>query len=183
MRYKILLIWPLSIIVMWQSPVSFTNARQYKIHGQLVRWCKWSVFDVDEATEGLENELWCRWSDTRVNSSFSNPSIPSPMSQLILQTFCCFTYITSWAAHGKVCMYIWGFKACQHLRSLAPVMNDNDGQMIFGDLGTQKFHICLTGGEKTRKYLTQETCPDRGSNRARCVTGAHATTCSTSVDL
>ena len=25
-------------------------------------------------------------------------------------------------------------------------------------------HICLTGEEKPRKNLTQETCPDRGSN-------------------
>ena len=43
-----------------------------------------------------------------------------------------------------VCMYISGFRARQHLRSLAPVMND--------------------GEEKPRKYLTPETCPDRGSN-------------------
>ena len=37
-------------------------------------------------------------------------------------------------------MYIWGFRALQHLRSLAPVMNDddNDGQMMFGDLGGPK---------------------------------------------
>ena len=40
-----------------------------------------------------------------------------------------------------------------------------DGQMIFGDLGSLKFpDICLTGEEKPRKNLTQETCPDRGSN-------------------
>ena len=44
-------------------------------------------------------------------------------------------------------------------------MDDNDGQMIFGELGDRKFpDICLTGEEKTRKILTQETCPDRGSN-------------------
>ena len=39
----------------------------------------------------------------------------------------------------------------QHLMSLAPVMNkdDNDGQMIFEDLGGQKLSdICLTGEEK-----------------------------------
>ena len=42
--------------------------------------------------------------------------------------------------------------------------DDNDGQMIFGDLGGQKIpDICLTGDEKPRKNLTQETCPDRGS--------------------
>ena len=43
--------------------------------------------------------------------------------------------------------------------------DDNDGQMIFGDLGGLKLpDICLTGEEKPRKKLTQETCPDRGSN-------------------
>ena len=53
-------------------------------------------------------------------------------------------------------------------------MDDNDGQMIFGDLGDLKLpDICLTGEEKPRKKpvrknpeknLTQETYPDRGSN-------------------
>ena len=44
-------------------------------------------------------------------------------------------------------------------------MDDNDGQMIFGDLGGLKLpDICLTGEENPRKNLTQETCPDRGSN-------------------
>ena len=43
--------------------------------------------------------------------------------------------------------------------------DDCDGQMIFGDLGGLKFPgICLTGEENPRKNLTQETCPDRGSN-------------------
>ena len=43
--------------------------------------------------------------------------------------------------------------------------DDNDGQMIFGDLGGLKLpDICLTGEKKLRKNLTQETCPDRGSN-------------------
>ena len=42
--------------------------------------------------------------------------------------------------------------------------DDYDGQMIVGDLGGLKFpDICLTGEEKPRKKLTQETCPDRGS--------------------
>ena len=39
--------------------------------------------------------------------------------------------------------------------------NDYDGQMILGDLGGLKYpDICLTGEEKPRKNLTQETCPD-----------------------
>ena len=43
--------------------------------------------------------------------------------------------------------------------------DDYDGQMIFGDLGGLKFpDICLTGKEKPRKNLTQETCNDQGSN-------------------
>ena len=45
------------------------------------------------------------------------------------------------------------------------MIDDNDGQMIFGDLGGLKLpDICLTGEEKPRKNPTQETCPDRGSN-------------------
>ena len=43
--------------------------------------------------------------------------------------------------------------------------DDNDGQMIFGELrGLKLPDICLTGEEKPRKMLTQETCPDQGSN-------------------
>ena len=45
------------------------------------------------------------------------------------------------------------------------IMDDNDDQMIFGDLGDLKLpDICLTGEEKPRKNLTQETCPDQGLN-------------------
>ena len=43
--------------------------------------------------------------------------------------------------------------------------DDYDGQMIFGDLEGLKFpDICLTGEEKPPKNLTQEPCPNRGSN-------------------
>ena len=45
------------------------------------------------------------------------------------------------------------------------IMDDYDGQMIFRDLGSLKLpDIRLIGEEKPRKNLTQETCPDRGSN-------------------
>ena len=45
------------------------------------------------------------------------------------------------------------------------MIDDNDGQMIFGDLvGLKLPDIRLTGEEKPRKTLTQETCPDRGPN-------------------
>ena len=43
--------------------------------------------------------------------------------------------------------------------------DDYGGQMIFGDLGGLKLHEnVLQVREKPRKNLTQETCPDRGSN-------------------
>ena len=45
------------------------------------------------------------------------------------------------------------------------MMDDNDGQMLFGDLvGLKLPDIRLIGEEKPRKNLTQETFPDRGSN-------------------
>ena len=67
-------------------------------------------------------------------------------------------------------MYVYlGLRARQHLRSLSPVnemmMDDYDGQMIVGDLvGLKLPDIRLTGDEKPLKNLTEETCPDRGSN-------------------
>ena len=45
------------------------------------------------------------------------------------------------------------------------IMDDYGGQMIFGDLvGLKLPDIRVTDEEKPRKNLTQETCPDRGSN-------------------
>ena len=55
--------------------------------------------------------------------------------------------------------------------------------MIFGDLVGLKFpDICLTGDEKPRKHLTQETCLDRGSNPGPLRDKCASTTCSTAVD-
>ena len=34
-------------------------------HGRLARWIKWRACNVGEAKEGLENELWRRWSNGR----------------------------------------------------------------------------------------------------------------------
>ena len=63
------------------------------------------------------------------------------------------------------------------------IMDDDDGQMIFGDLMVIKIpDIRLIGEEKPRKNLTQETCPDRGSDPGPLLTGAHATDCPTAVD-
>ena len=45
------------------------------------------------------------------------------------------------------------------------IFDDYDGQMIFRDLMSLKLpDIRLIGEEKSRKNLTQETCPDWGSN-------------------
>ena len=44
--------------------------------------------------------------------------------------------------------------------------------------------ICLTGEEKPRKHLTQETCLDQGSSPGPLREDAqNATACSTAVDL
>ena len=84
-----------------------------------------------------------------------------------------------WLAYEMVeCMYIKGFMARQHLRSLAFVMidDDNDGQIIFGDLGGLK----STCEENFEKISTQETCPDLESNpgplrdRRECCRLAHS---------
>ena len=56
------------------------------------------------------------------------------------------------------------------------MIDNDDGQMTFGDLGDLKLpDIRLTGEEEPRKNLTQQTCPDRDRTRARCMRGAHAT--------
>ena len=55
-------------------------------------------WDVGKATGGFENELWHWWRDEKVGEwacSFSNLSISAATSLLILQPFCCFTYITA----------------------------------------------------------------------------------------
>ena len=64
---------------------------------------------------------------------------------------------------------ICGFKGASPSKVIGArnemMMDDYDGQMIFGDLvGLKLPDIRLTGEEKLRKNLTQETCPDRGSN-------------------
>ena len=80
-------------------------------------------------------------------------------------------------------MYIWGFRARQHLRSLAPVIDDNDGQMIFGDLvGLKLPDNYLTGEEKPQKTSPRKFVTTGDRTRARCVTGAHVIACSTAVD-
>ena len=61
--------------------------------------------------------------------------------------------------------------------------DDNDGQMIFEDLGGLKLpDICLTGEEKPEKTSPRKLVPTGDRTRARCVIGAHATTWPTAVD-
>ena len=64
------------------------------------------------------------------------------------------------------------------------MMDDNDGQMVFGDLvGLKLPDIHLTGDENPGKTSPRELVPTEDRTRARCVTSAHATACSTAVDL
>ena len=104
----------------------------FHFHGWLTGWIKWRACDVGEAIEGLESELWHRWSNGRIgewpfhhftyvtthsqtllslylhHSSFPNPSVASPTSQFILQPFFCFSYVTrsSFNSPGEACMFI-----------------------------------------------------------------------------
>ena len=56
--------------------------------------------------------------------------------------------------------------------------------MIFGDLVSLKFpDICLAGEKNPEKISPRKPVPTEDRTRARCVTSAHATTCSTTVDL
>ena len=89
--------------------------------------CRMSC-DVGKAAEGLDKELWRRWSDVRIgkftyvtahsptltslhlrHSTFSNPSAALPTSQFILQSFRCFTYIigTSPTSPGEPPVPLW----------------------------------------------------------------------------
>ena len=61
------------------------------------------------------------------------------------------------------------------------MIDDDNGQMIFGDLGGLKLlDICLTGEGKTspRKFI-----PTGDRTWARCVTDAHATAWPTAVNF
>ena len=100
----------LAVFMMFQFlRVATASLASSKRHGRLARWIKWRACDVGEVKEGLENELWRRWSNGRIeewahsptfpslhlrHNSFSNPSVALPTSQLILKPFRCFTYVT-----------------------------------------------------------------------------------------
>ena len=63
--------------------------------------------------------------------------------------------------------------------------DDDDGQMIFGDLGGLKFPdiFVLQVRKNPEKTSARKLVPTRDRTGARCVTSAHATACSTEVDL
>ena len=62
--------------------------------------------------------------------------------------------------------------------------DDNDGQMIFGDLGGLKLpDNCLTGEEKPEKTSPRKLVPTGDRTQARCMSGTHATARPTAVDV
>ena len=122
------------------------------LHGRFTRWSKWRACDVGEANEGLENELWRRWSNGRVgewvvtwallifqtfpslhlrHSSFSNPSVALPTSQLILQPFRCFTYVT---VHSPSLISLLRYRLFTYVtwRAAHGDMDSNDKDKISG---------------------------------------------------
>ena len=63
------------------------------------------------------------------------------------------------------------------------MMDDYDGQMIFGDLvGLNLPDIRLTVRKNPKKTSPRKVVPTGDRTRARCMTGAHATACPTVVD-
>ena len=82
---------------------------------------------------------------------------------------------------------IFGFKGTSTSQVIGArnemMMDDYDGQMIFGDLvGLKLPDIRLRGEEKPRKTSPRKLVPTGDRTLARCVTSAHATTCPTAVD-
>ena len=87
-----------------------------------------------------------------------------------------------------MCVCTFGFKGASTSKVIGArnemKMDDYDGQMIFRELvGLKLPDIRLTGEEKLRKTSPRKLAPTGDRTRARCVTSAHATTCSTAVDL
>ena len=88
------------------------------------------------------------------------------------------------------CMYIciFGFKGMSTSKIIGTrnerIMDDYDGQMMFGDLVGLKFpDFRLSGEEKPRKTSPRKLVPTGDRTRARSVTSAYATTCSTAVGV
>ena len=80
------------------------------------------------------------------------------------------------------CVYlrIFGFKGASISKVIGArnerMMDDYDGQMIFGDrVGLKLPDIRLTGEDNPEKNLTKKLVPTGDRTLARCVTGAYAT--------
>ena len=77
-----------------------------------------------------------------------------------------------------------GLRARQHLKVIGArnemMMDDYDGQMIFGDLVGLTFVLQVR--KNPEKTSPRKPVPIGNRTRARCLTSAHATTCSTAVD-
>ena len=83
---------------------------------------------------------------------------------------------------------IFGFKGASTSQVIGArnemMMDDYDGQIIFGDLvGLKLPDTRFTGEEKPRETSPRKLLPTGNQTLARCVTSAHATTCSTAVDI
>ena len=165
--------------------------------------------DVGEATEGLENELWRRLKRRKgwrmscdvgeVTERLENEQRMSPalQSHYLLGRELNFGSQTYFFDHTRTRR---ASAQCRgHLRDSTNMKDDthqahsfiptrriwNDdygGQMIFGYLVGLKFpDICLTGEQKPRKNSSSKLVLTGDRTRARCVTGAYATACSTAV--
>ena len=78
--------------------------------------------------------------------------------------------------HLYVC--IFGFKGASTSKVIGArnemMMDDYDGQMIFGDIvGLKLPDIRLTGEENPERTSPRELVPPGDRTRARCVTSAH----------
>ena len=130
-----------------------------------------------QATNLLHRQWWCS-----LNMS-SNLSLSGDFDTCFSQP-CKSGLASLWELVGYQCMYIWGFRTRQHLRSVAPIMSDYDDQMIFGEVGGLMLpNICLTGEEKPWKTSLRKLVPTGDWTRACYMTDAHATAWSTVVDL
>ena len=64
------------------------------------------------------------------------------------------------------------------------IMDDNDDQMVHVDLGTKNFLTFVLQVKKNpEKTSPRKLVPTENRARARCVSGAHATTCHITVDF
>ena len=108
-------------------------------YGRLARWRKWRTCDVGEAKEGLENELWRRWSNRGLENelwcrvmrrkgwrmSYDIDEVMERLENEQLQPFRRLTYIT---AHSPTLLLL-------HLR------HSSFSNPSFPSLTSQVFHL------------------------------------------